>query len=308
MLRLRISYGRLLMVDAATKNAILIAGSTASGKSALALKMAIENDGYIINADSMQVYDVLRVVTARPSLSDEQKAEHFLYGHVSPALSYSTGKWLEDVQNILHRDDLRGRVPVFVGGTGLYYKALLGGLSLMPAIPDDVRSFWRDKMGAEGSVKLYEILEKKDPAIAATLRASDSQRITRALEVIDATGKSLIEWQKPTGHALIDKDSARKIILTPERSVLHQRIADRFALMWESGALEEVKQLLQLELDASLPAVKAIGVREIAAYFSGELSEEEAIELSVIATRQYAKRQTTWFKNQFGDDWERIIP
>ena len=115
-------------------------------------------------------------------------------------------------------------------------------------------------------------------------------------------------WQKPTGHALIDKDSARKIILTPERSVLHQRIADRFALMWESGALEEVKQLLQLELDASLPAVKAIGVREIAAYFSGELSEEEAIELSVIATRQYAKRQTTWFKNQFGDDWERIIP
>lgn len=296
------------MISNVTKDAILIAGSTASGKSALALKLAIENNGYVINADSMQVYDILRVLTARPDESDESKVQHFLYGHVSPAHSYSTGQWLSDVQSILQRDDLKGRIPVFVGGTGLYYKALLGGLSVMPPVPDEIRSFWRGKMEAEGATKLYEILVKKDPAMAATLKPADSQRITRALEVFDATGKSLLEWQKPTGKPLIDSNKARKIILTPERSILHQRIAERFSLMWNSGALEEVERLMALNLDATLPAMKAIGVREIAAYLAGEMDEEEAIRLSVIATRQYAKRQTTWFKNQFGDDWERIIP
>lgn len=296
------------MIGNVTKDAILIAGSTASGKSALALKLAIENDGYIINADSMQVYDTLSVLTARPSQEDVQKADHYLYGHVRPAHSYSTGQWLDDVQKILQRDDLQGRIPVFVGGTGLYYKALLGGLSAMPSVPDEVRTLWRDKMQVEGAVKLYEILVDKDPAIASTLRPSDSQRITRALEVLDATGKSLLEWQKPTGIALIDNSTARKIILTPDRGVLHQRIADRFALMWEGGALDEVERLMELNLDASLPAMKAIGVREISKFFAGEMSADEAIKLSIIATRQYAKRQTTWFKNQFGDDWERIIP
>lgn len=291
----------------AAKDAILIAGPTASGKSALALHLAKKTGGFIVNTDSMQVYDVLDLLSARPQPDELREAEHYLYGHVAPSVSYSTGKWFADVEALLSRSELKGRVPIFVGGTGLYFRALLGGLSQMPEVPVDVREYWRNKMSEEGAEALHIMLAERDPEIAITLRPTDSQRIVRALEVFEATGKSLLHWQKNTGTALVDDASANKIILLPDRQWLGERIAQRFNLMWDHGALEEVRALIALDLDPALPALKAIGVREISAFFSGEMTRGEAIELSVIATRQYAKRQSTWFRNQLDDSWKRYI-
>lgn len=288
------------------QKAILIAGPTASGKSALALRLARDNGGFIINSDSMQVYDVLDQLTARPQPDDLQAVEHFLYGHVSPLQLYSTGRWLEEVEALLARPELTGRVPVFTGGTGLYFKALLGGLSDMPQVKQDVRDYWRNRMAQEGSERLHEELQRLDPQMAERLNAGDSQRIVRALEVVDSTGRSLIEWQNTKGRALIDPEQAEKLVLTPDRPWLRKRISQRFELMMEGAAIQEVQALLALQPDAALPVMKAIGVREIESWLKGELTRDKAIELSVIATRQYAKRQMTWFRNQFGDEWRRL--
>ncbi len=288
----------------AAKDAILIAGPTASGKSALALHMAKKTGGFIVNTDSMQVYDVLDLLSARPQSDELREAEHFLYGHVAPSVSYSTGKWFADVEALLSRADLRARTPIFVGGTGLYFRALLGGLSQMPEVPADVREHWRNRMSEEGAEALHSALTELDPEIAATLRPTDSQRIVRALEVFEGTGKSLLHWQKNTGTALVDDASATKIVLLPDRKWLGERIAQRFNLMWDHGALDEVRALNVLHLDPALPAMKAIGVREISAFFAGEMTREDAIERSIIATRQYAKRQSTWFRNQLDESWK----
>ncbi len=288
------------------QKAILIAGPTASGKSALALRLARDCGGYIINSDSMQVYDVLDQLTARPQSDDLQIVPHYLYGHVSPLQLYSTGRWLEEVEALLARPELQGRIPVFTGGTGLYFKALLGGLSDMPQVKDEVRDYWRNRMLEEGAPRLHEELQQRDPVMAERLKAGDSQRIVRALEVIDSTGRSLIEWQEAKGKALIDPDSAEKLVLMPDRTWLRQRIAQRFDLMMQGNAVQEVQALLALQPDAALSVMKAIGVREIESWLKGEMSREKAVELSVIATRQYAKRQMTWFRNQFGDEWRRL--
>ncbi|MFK4823497.1 tRNA (adenosine(37)-N6)-dimethylallyltransferase MiaA [Paenochrobactrum sp. BZR 588] len=292
----------------AVKNAILIAGATASGKSALALKLAKEHGGFIVNTDSMQVYDVLDRLTARPPEEDLAKAQHYLYGHVPPSVTYSTGKWLDDVKSLLARPENQGRVPVFVGGTGLYFRALVGGLSQIPDVPDDIRQYWRSRMEDEGAENLHKILSEIDPEMAASLMPADGQRILRSLEIIKATGKSLLYWQKQTGQALVDEKAAQKFVVTQERPVLRERIADRFALMWDGGAQDEVAKLMALQLDPSLPAMKAIGVREIADYQAGHLSRECAIELAVTATRQYAKRQSTWFRNQLDESWKIYRP
>ncbi|MEL4069481.1 tRNA (adenosine(37)-N6)-dimethylallyltransferase MiaA [Ochrobactrum sp. GPK 3] len=291
------------MSEEAIKNAILIAGPTASGKSALAVHMARETGGFIVNTDSMQVYDVLDLLTARPGADDLASAEHHLYGHVTPSVSYSTGKWFADVVALLAQPESAGRTPIFVGGTGLYFRALLGGLSQMPEVSPEVRTHWRARMEAEGAEALHRALSERDPQMAATLQPTDSQRIVRALEVIESTGKSLSEWQQTKGRVLVDDQSARKVVLLPERGWLSERIARRFALMWNNGAINEVKALLALQLDPALPAMKAIGVREISAFLEGTMSEDEAIERSVIATRQYAKRQSTWFRNQLDKSW-----
>lgn len=288
------------------QKAILIAGPTASGKSALALRLARDCGGYIINSDSMQVYDVLDQLTARPQSDDLQIVPHYLYGHVSPLQLYSTGRWLEEVEALLARPELQGRIPVFTGGTGLYFKALLGGLSDMPQVKDEVRDYWRNRMLEEGAPRLHEELQQRDPAMAERLKAGDSQRIVRALEVIDSTGRSLIEWQEAKGKALIDPLYAEKLVLMPDRAWLRQRIAQRFDLMMQGNAVQEVQALLALQPDAALSVMKAIGVREIESWLKGEMSREKAVELSVIATRQYAKRQMTWFRNQFGDEWRRL--
>ncbi|WP_425373736.1 tRNA (adenosine(37)-N6)-dimethylallyltransferase MiaA [Phyllobacterium salinisoli] len=291
------------MDNVTIKNAILIAGPTASGKSALALRLAREQGGFIVNTDSMQVYGVLDLLTARPQADDMAAVPHHLYGHVPPSQLYSTGRWLADVEAVLNRRELQGRVPVFVGGTGLYFRALLGGLSDMPDVPDFVRERWRGRLAAEGAPALHQVLGRMDPVAAGVLRPSDGQRIVRALEVMDASGRSIYDWQKEKGRALVDADTARRVVILPERDWLGTRISQRFDLMMQQGAVDEVKALLALKLSDQLPAMKAIGVREIGAALAGEITFEKAAELAKIATRQYAKRQMTWFRNQLGD-WQ----
>ncbi|WP_439272109.1 tRNA (adenosine(37)-N6)-dimethylallyltransferase MiaA [Pseudochrobactrum sp. HB0163] len=288
------------------QKAILIAGPTASGKSALALRLAQQCGGYIINSDSMQVYDVLEQLTARPTAQDLSVVPHYLYGHISPLQHYSAGHWLAEVEKLLAQPALQGRVAVFTGGTGLYFKALLGGLSAMPQVKDDVRDYWRRCLSIKGAQYLHEELRQRDPAMAQRLKPGDSQRIVRALEVVESTGRSLLEWQADKGKALINPQNAQKLILVPDRPWLRKRIAQRFELMMQGTAIDEVKALLALQPDAALPVMKAIGVREIESWLKGGMTREEAIERAVIATCQYAKRQMTWFRNQFGDDWQRL--
>ncbi|MBY5879692.1 tRNA (adenosine(37)-N6)-dimethylallyltransferase MiaA [Rhizobium ruizarguesonis] len=289
-----------------TVNAILITGPTASGKSALAVELARRHDGAVVNADSMQVYDTLQVLTARPSEEEMQGVPHHLYGHVPAGAAYSTGAWLRDVSALLPALRAAGRLPVFVGGTGLYFKALTGGLSDMPAIPEALRETLRTRLLEEGLDGLYGELAAADPAMAASLNRQDGQRIVRALEVVKATGRSIADFQGQSGPVIIDADEARKIVVLPDRAVLHQRINGRFEKMLQQGAEDEVRALLALDLPAEAPVMKAIGVSQITAMVRGEMTRVEVLEKGAAATRQYAKRQMTWFRNQMDDSWERL--
>ncbi|WP_458384984.1 tRNA (adenosine(37)-N6)-dimethylallyltransferase MiaA [Rhizobium pisi] len=288
------------------ENAILITGPTASGKSALAVELARRYGGAVVNADSMQVYDTLRVLTARPSKEEMQGVPHHLYGHVPAGAAYSTGAWLRDVSALLPALSAAGRLPVFVGGTGLYFKALTGGLSDMPDIPEALREELRARLVAEGPDGLHAELAESDPAMAASLNRQDGQRIVRALEVMKATGRSIADFQGRSGPVVIDAAKARKIVVLPDRAVLHARINGRFEKMLREGAEGEVRALLALGLPAEAPVMKAIGVSQIAAMLSGEMTRDEVLEKGAAATRQYAKRQMTWFRNQMDESWERL--
>ncbi|MET3593667.1 tRNA dimethylallyltransferase [Mesorhizobium shonense] len=290
------------------KNAILIAGPTASGKSALALDLAERKGGVIVNTDSMQGYSVLDVLTARPSAAEMARVPHFLYGHVHPSTAYSTGAWLRDVTGLIAEGVLSGRPVVFVGGTGLYFRALAEGISEMPDIPPSVRERWRYELKEQGAERLHRILMREDSAVAMQLRPTDSQRIVRALEVLDASGRSILDWQAARGQPLIDRGSARFLVIEPDRGELVARIEARFDQMLDKGALDEVRQLMALDLAPDLPAMKAIGVRELQAALAGQMSFPEAIERAKVATRQYAKRQATWFRHQLGPEWQRLRP
>ena len=281
------------------KRAVLIAGPTASGKSALALARARELDGMVINADAMQVYGVLRLVTARPTESEMGGVPHRLYGNVWPAERHSTGAWLaEAAATIAEAGD---RPLIFAGGTGLYFDALHQGFAQVPAIPDEVvAAVAREVMGLDAAGR-GRLLADRDPAMAARLRAPDPQRVTRALAVLAATGRSLASFQDGAQRGLLDEFEIERIVLNPDRDILRRRIAARFVHMLEQGATDEVAALLALGLSPSLPAMKAIGVREIAAWRAGELSREGAIDRAIIATRQYAKRQRTWFRGHMSD-------
>ena len=284
-----------------TVSAVLIAGPTASGKSALALEVAGSLGGVIVNADSMQVYRDLRVITARPTADDEARAPHKLYGFVDAAENYSVGRWYRDVEDALKEIGKQGRVPILVGGTGLYFKALTSGLAAVPPIPADIRAGVRGRLQHEGAPALHAELMRLDPATAQRVTANDRSRISRALEVVLATGRALSDWHREGLPPLIDPARAVKVFITCERKELVRRIEVRFDAMIKSTALDEVRRLAERRLDPALPAMKAHGVPWLIRHLNGEISREEAIAGAVMDTRRYAKRQLTWFRNQMND-------
>ena len=284
---------------------MLIAGPTASGKSALALALAREIGGVVINADSMQVYGDLRVITARPTPDEEASAPHRLYGHVDAAENYSVGRWLADVGPLLEGIRTEDHVPILVGGTGLYFKALTQGLSAVPLVPPEVRERVRARMAADGAAVLHAELVARDPT--TPVRPSDPTRIARALEVLEATGRPLTAWHGEGLPPLLDAASAVKVFLAPERAALRARIDARFDTMLTSGALEEVRALAARKLDPLLPAMKAHGVPWLIRYLNGEISLEEAADGGKADTKRYTKRQFTWVRNQL-PDWTWIAP
>ncbi|MGE0023997.1 MAG: tRNA (adenosine(37)-N6)-dimethylallyltransferase MiaA [Hyphomicrobium sp.] len=273
---------------------ILIAGPTACGKSEVALVLAARLGGTIINADAMQVYRELRVLTARPSAGDEARVPHLLYGHVPAAEAYSAARYATEARRALASAQASGRVPIVVGGTGLYFKALIEGLSPIPGIPPEIRSRWRERAAAEGAPALHEVLTARDPAMAARLRPSDPQRIVRALEVLEATGVSLATWQELPGEPVVRLDEATAIALGREPAELKSRCDARFDRMMVEGAVEEVRALLALGLGPELPAMRALGVAPLAAMIAGRLTRETAAETAKADTRRYVKRQHTW--------------
>ena len=277
---------------------ILIAGPTASGKSALALAAAERHGGVVINADSMQVYRDLRIITARPSADDERRAPHRLYGHVDASENYSVGRWCQDVQMALTEAGRDKRLPILVGGTGLYFKALTQGLSAVPPTPPDIRAAVRARCDREGAAALHAELARRDPAVAVKIKPGDRMRICRALEVIEATGRSLADWHRDGMPAIVDPDSALKVFLDVERAELHRRIDVRFDAMMAAGALDEVKALASRNLDPMLPAMKAHGVPWLRRHLRGEITLAEAVEGGKADTSRYTKRQVTWFRHQ----------
>jgi tRNA dimethylallyltransferase len=283
----------------AQKRAVLIAGPTASGKSALALKRAQELGGIIVNTDALQVYDGLRLITARPGDDDLAAARHELYGFVDPAVRFSTGDWGRAAARII---ESAGSTPlVFAGGTGLYFESLIKGFADVPEIPSSAFA-WAEAevhgLDREGRTKL---IAARDPAMTGRLKGNDPQRVIRALAVLKATGRSLASYQDAAQKPLLTGWTLERIVLNPPREVLRERIAQRFELMLEQGGVEEVEALLARKLDPSLPAMKAIGVREIGDWIAGRSTREEMIERAVTATRQYAKRQRTWFRGRMVD-------
>jgi tRNA dimethylallyltransferase len=283
---------------------VLIAGPTASGKSALALELALIAGGVVINADSMQVYRDLRIITARPTHAEEARAPHRLYGHVDAAMNFSAGAWVADAAKALDEAKADGRRPIFVGGTGLYFKALTAGLSVVPPIPAEVREGVRARLERDGVEALHAELARRDPRAAERLNLRDRTRIARALEVVEATGRSLLDWHHEGQPPLLAKDSFRAVFLSPERDELYARIDARFDAMLGAGALREVERLAARQLDPLLPAMKAHGVPALIRHLRGELSLEDAAMIGRADTRHYAKRQFTWFRHQLPDfEW-----
>ncbi|MCX7559931.1 tRNA (adenosine(37)-N6)-dimethylallyltransferase MiaA [Sulfitobacter sp. F26204] len=272
---------------------VLIAGPTASGKSALALEIATRQGGVIVNADASQVYDCWRVITARPSVAEEAAAPHALYGHIGAREDYSTGHWLREVRNIL----ARGERAIVTGGTGLYFTALTQGLAEIPAIPPLIRQ-------QADCLTIEEMLEALDTATCNRIDTQNRARVQRAWEVLTATGKGLATWQDNTGPPVLPRGACHPIVFDVQKDWLNARIAKRFGLMVDQGALTEVEKVYP-SYDPSLPAHRAIGVPELMAHLNGDMTLDDAIEKAVIATRQFAKRQRTWMRSKMSD-WEKI--
>ena len=288
-------------------DAVLIAGPTASGKSALALALARKSGGVIINADSMQVYRDLCVLTARPSAEEEAEVPHRLYGHVDAAVNFSAGSWVSDAARVLAEVRAQQRRPIFVGGSGLYFKALTRGLSAVPPIPGEIREAVRARLDRDGVEALHAELARRDRAYAERLEPRDRSRIARALEVIEATGRSLLDWHREALPPLLAPGTFRALFLAPERDALYARIDARFETMLQHGALEEVARLAARKLDPLLPAMKAHGVPALIRHLEGEIVREEASEIGRADTRHYAKRQFTWFRHQL-PEFEWVSP
>ena len=276
--------------------AILIAGPTASGKSALAVDLAEAVDGVVINADSMQVYRDLSVLTARPQADDMKGVRHELYGFVGAGDAYSVGRYLADVAVHVDAIAARGKVPIFVGGTGLYFRGLLEGLSPVPAIDPEIRQHWRNLALAQGASALHAALKARDPEMARRLMPTDSQRLVRALEVIESTGLSLSHWQSMPGTPILNADRCTKVVVEMEREALYLRCNARLEQMIEGGALFEVARLQAMQLEPGFPVMRALGVAPLLDYLDGNCDLVEAIRRAQTETRQYAKRQLTWLR------------
>jgi tRNA dimethylallyltransferase len=287
-----------------SRKAVLIAGPTASGKSALALELAQATGGVIVNADSMQVYRDLRIITARPTPAEEALAPHRLYGHVDAAVNFSAGSWVLDAAAALAEARAQNRPAIFAGGSGLYFKALTRGLSAVPPIPPAVRDDVRARLERDGVEALHAELAKRDPASAERLKPRDRTRIARALEVVEATGRSLTDWHRDGLPPLLPQGAFRALFLEPDREQLYARIDARFAAMLKAGALDEVAALASRKLDPLLPVMKAHGVPALLRHLAGEITLEEATVIGRADTRHYAKRQFTWFRHQLPEfEW-----
>jgi len=284
-------------------DAVLIAGPTASGKSAAATALAARLNGVVIDADSMQIYREPRILTARPSGEDMARVPHVLYGHVGVHDAYSVGRYSSDAAAALADTRGKGMLPIFTGGTGLYFSALTEGLADIPPIPDSIRDAVRRHREAIGAAAFHAELMARDPG--ARLRASDTQRTLRAYEVIEATGKPLAHWQRDKGKPVLEGLRLARVVVAPPRPELHARIDARFDRMLAAGALEEAAALA--DIDSALPAAKILGRRELLAARAGELSLPDAAARAKAATRQYAKRQLTWFRHRMAD-WVWLEP
>ncbi|MDP2737707.1 MAG: tRNA (adenosine(37)-N6)-dimethylallyltransferase MiaA [Pseudorhodobacter sp.] len=278
---------------------VLIAGPTASGKSGLALELAERQGGVIVNADALQVYDCWRALTARPSAADEALVPHRLYGHVGRDQDYSVGHWLREVAQVL----ASGARPIIVGGTGLYFTALTAGLAAIPAIPAMVR--------AEGDARrragdVAGMLAGLDPATRAAIDPQNPARVQRAWEVLRATGRGLADWQAATGPALLPLAGAQALVLRPDPAWLGGRIDARFDAMLDAGALDEVRAVLP-DWQPARPWARAIGAAELVAHLRGAISRDQAVQAARIASRQYAKRQRTWFRSRMAN-WHEVVP
>jgi tRNA dimethylallyltransferase len=290
-----------------SSTAVLIAGPTASGKSALALALAERSGGLIINTDSMQVYRDLRIITARPTPEEEARVPHRLYGHVDAGVNFSAGAWVADAASALAEARAQHRLPIFVGGSGLYFKALTRGLSAVPPVPAAIREAVRARLDRDGVEALHAELARRDPASAERLKPRDRTRIARALEVVEATGRSLTDWHRDGLPPLLPKGAFSALFLAPDRDALYARIDARFDAMLAAGALEEVAKLAARGLDPLLPAMKAHGVPALIRHLNGEIGLQEAATIGRADTRHYAKRQFTWFRHQL-PEFEWVTP
>jgi tRNA dimethylallyltransferase len=282
----------------------LIAGPTGGGKSALALRLALAVGGEIVNADSMQLYADLRILTARPSAEDAARAPHHLFGVADAGETWSAGRWLAAARDVLGDIAGRGRTAIVVGGTGLYFRALTRGLADIPPVPAAIRQETAAMFDALGEAAFRERLASVDAAAAARIGPGDRQRLTRAREVFAATGRPLSDWQRD-GPGALGGAAWRGAILSPSRAELYRRCDARLAAMIETGALDEVAHLMARGLDAGLPAMKALGVAPLAALLRGEMSQDQAVARAQQETRHYVKRQITWFRHQT-PDWPRV--
>lgn len=295
---------------------IIIGGPTGSGKSALALDLAERLGGAIVNADSMQQYRDLRIITARPTLADHRRAPHYLYGHLPAEQPGSAGQWLAQATRVI--DEIKGqeRVPIVVGGTGLYLKALLHGIADVPDVPSEIRVSTSERFDALGVPGFHQDFARRDPEQAALLEPGDRQRLIRAAEVLEATGKSLLHWRARAHKRAVLPEPIVGVALMPPRAELHRRIEQRLQIMIDRGALDELEMLRKKQLQRELPLMKAVAVPELLAYLDGELNLGSAVTRAAAKTRQYAKRQMTWLRHQlpeletvteFGDSENAII-
>ncbi len=277
---------------------ILLAGPTASGKSALALKIAQETDAVIINADSMQVYRELPIITAQPTPEERIIVPHLLYGCIAASEPFSVGTWLAMAKQEIDAAIATNRTPIITGGTGLYFKCLTKGIAHIPSISCKTKEKSINIMKDIGNISFYTMLSEKDPAFAATLSPGNTQRLLRAWEVWAETGIPFSEWQRRKHEAYYEPERFAGYFLNPERQDVYERINRRFSRMLENGALEEVRRLMGMELSPRLPSMKAHGVPELTRYLQGKTSLEDAISKAQQHTRNYAKRQCTWFRHQ----------